>query len=141
MGTKFGGMSAAEAEPFLQSLERKRAVLLQCQSGRSGRQDDASTAHDQGIGDVIDQAKLGADEEMDILLFGNTLQTLGRVELGISKVRNGVFGVCQRCEGKISLPRLNAIPEAEYCMPCQEKVEKRDERLHREHAVPFNLED
>ncbi len=139
MAAKFQGMSTEGVAPYLKSLEKKRMLLMQSQSG-STRQNDASSAREQGIGDVVDQAKTSTNEEMDILLLGNTCQTLERVELAISKARDGMYGVCQRCEGKISKTRLQAMPEAEYCMPCQEKAEAQDQHLERRHAVDFSLD-
>ena len=34
------------------------------------------------------------------------------------------YGRCNRCKRPIELARLEALPEAPLCMPCQEEVER-----------------
>jgi DnaK suppressor protein len=39
-------------------------------------------------------------------------------------LRNGSFGICQRCDEEIALKRLRAIPWATYCLSCQAEAEE-----------------
>ena len=41
---------------------------------------------------------------------------LARVEHALTKIDNGIYGVCEKCGKDIPLERLKAIPEAEYCI-------------------------
>jgi len=41
---------------------------------------------------------------------------LARVEHALEKIGNGTFGVCEKCGNDIPLERLQALPEAEYCV-------------------------
>jgi RNA polymerase-binding transcription factor DksA len=42
---------------------------------------------------------------------------------------DGTYGVCRDCRGEIPAARLEAVPEAVRCMPCQRLCEG----LHRQH--------
>jgi DnaK suppressor protein len=59
-----------------------------------------------------------------IFLNRNSLEIklLREVQHALRRIREGSFGVCQRCEQPISAKRLDAIPWAKYCVSCQEQI-------------------
>ena len=48
---------------------------------------------------------------------------LQQYDASLSAIENGTYGVCRECKGPISLRRLEAVPEAPFCMECQESFE------------------
>lgn len=51
--------------------------------------------------------------------LANTLrETLQEVEHALSKVGQGSFGACERCENEISAARLEAMPSSRFCIDC-----------------------
>src|ERR1035438_6500989 len=44
------------------------------------------------------------------------------VEEALDRVQSGDFGVCLACEQPIPSKRLQALPWARYCVPCQEAI-------------------
>lgn len=42
----------------------------------------------------------------------------------IRRIDEGMYGVCDICEAKISKQRLKVMPQAEHCIKCQEEKEK-----------------
>jgi len=42
----------------------------------------------------------------------------------IKRIDEGVYGVCDECGEPISKQRLKAMPQAQCCIKCQEKIEK-----------------
>jgi len=51
--------------------------------------------------------------------LANTLrETLQEVEHALSKVGQGNFGTCERCENEISSARLEAMPSSRFCIDC-----------------------
>jgi len=49
------------------------------------------------------------------------LKALSRAE---EKVREGTYGICDRCGGAIPEARLRAIPGAAHCVRCAERLER-----------------
>lgn len=47
-----------------------------------------------------------------------------QIEAAIAAIEAGTFGLCRHCKGPISLLRLEALPEAPFCMTCQERFER-----------------
>jgi DnaK suppressor protein len=41
-----------------------------------------------------------------------------------ARLRQGTFGICEACGGRIPLVRLEAVPAARYCLVCQAKAEE-----------------
>jgi RNA polymerase-binding transcription factor DksA len=65
-------------------------------------------------------------ENDDVL---NALDHAGRRELesiarALARMDSGEYGICAGCEESISPMRLRALPTAEYCIRCAEKMEK-----------------
>ncbi|HUP63838.1 MAG TPA: TraR/DksA C4-type zinc finger protein [Thermoanaerobaculia bacterium] len=48
---------------------------------------------------------------------------LMRVEAALQAIERGRYGVCRECGEPIGQKRLDALPEAPFCMPCQESFE------------------
>ncbi|MCK5552032.1 MAG: TraR/DksA C4-type zinc finger protein, partial [Deltaproteobacteria bacterium] len=42
----------------------------------------------------------------------------------LDRIENGTFGICEECEEAIAVKRLEAIPNARYCVRCKESLEK-----------------
>lgn len=47
----------------------------------------------------------------------------------LQSVESGEYGKCKRCREAINPERLQAIPDAKYCIRCQELVERSPARL------------
>ena len=47
------------------------------------------------------------------------------IQAALQRLENGTYGICEACGKPISPERLEALPTARRCVPCQEKLEKR----------------
>jgi DnaK suppressor protein len=50
---------------------------------------------------------------------------LTAIDDALSRMREGKYGVCEGCGEGISLVRLQALPDATYCIRCQRSMEQR----------------
>ena len=46
------------------------------------------------------------------------LERLKQVDGAFLRVKKGRFGLCARCNNPISFPRLDAVPDTVFCLPC-----------------------
>lgn len=69
-----------------------------------------------------DQAQLSHDEFVSLRLNSLDYGHLRLVEEALDRVQSGDFGVCLSCEQPIPQKRLQALPWARYCVPCQELI-------------------
>lgn len=61
-----------------------------------------------------------------------------RINASIRKINQGNYGVCDECEGLISINRLRALPFASLCIVCQtEKEEKKKHKKNNDHRCYF----
>jgi RNA polymerase-binding transcription factor DksA len=75
----------------------------------------------------IHMADLGSDnfeQEFTLSLMETEEGTLEAIEGALERVEEGVYGVCEECEGAISKHRLEAIPYAPLCIKCAQQRER-----------------
>ena len=78
-----------------------------------------------------DQAQLSHDEFVSLRLNSLDYGQLRLVEEALDRLQSGDFGVCLACEQAIPSKRLQALPWARYCVPCQEAVGMmQEEEMH-----------
>ena len=75
------------------------------------------TTHPADMGSVTDE------QERAFLLAGHEKQILDAIDRALKRIEDGTYGKCVMCGAPISKERLKAIPYAEYCIECQEKIE------------------
>ena len=78
---------------------------------------------DQIGGDVVDAALDAAQDEISSKLAEVESRELVQIDAAIERFRQGTYGLCQVCNGKIPLARLNALPYAMTCIECQRAAE------------------
>jgi len=69
-----------------------------------------------------DQAQLSHDEFVSLRLNSLDYGQLRLVEEALDRMRSGDYGICLACEQAIPPKRLQALPWARYCVPCQEAI-------------------
>ncbi len=61
----------------------------------------------------------------DILCQKDEIEnSLKEVDLALAKIRQGKYGICEKCEKKIDEKRLEALPTAKYCLSCKQQLGK-----------------
>lgn len=81
--------------------------------------------------DVFEQAQrdfLKNQEAREYELLAARAKALDRVW---ESLRRGMYGICQQCGAEIPQRRLEAVPEAVFCINCQEKMEESRMKLWR----------
>jgi DnaK suppressor protein len=78
----------------------------------------------QTAGDIVDAALDSAQDEISSQLAEVESRELASVENALERMRKGQYGVCEGCNCKIPLARLNALPYATFCIECQRETEK-----------------
>jgi len=79
---------------------------------------------DIGVGNAESVPPSSSDQEVLIERSRHYRQRLRLVVQGLQRIREGTFGVCESCEGRIGQKRLEALPTAHYCLTCQEQLEQ-----------------
>jgi DnaK suppressor protein len=45
------------------------------------------------------------------------------IDAALVKLEQETYGICERCESEIGLPRLRALPMVRLCINCQKRLE------------------
>lgn len=59
------------------------------------------------------------------------LRRRDEIESALVRMREGTYGNCAGCGKEIGLQRLQVIPWAQFCIPCQEESEQRQQTENR----------
>jgi DnaK suppressor protein len=103
----------ASADPrasLQQERDRLRSQLADLGYGESGELD-----YDQNF---ADSSQVTAEKGEAEALANKLNETLAEVEHALAKFDNGTYGKCEDCGEQIAANRLEAMPEARFCMNC-----------------------
>lgn len=75
-------------------------------------------------GDAADVSFVASGEEMASQLAQLESHELAQTELALLRLKQGRYGVCDVCEKKIPVGRLNAVPYSVMCVKCQSEAER-----------------
>lgn len=113
-----------------QQLVRQRDELRRM----LGLEMSSASASETGKGDAGDVANDDVELEVTTQLAALESRELIKIEKAIAAIRAGRYGVCEGCEKKIPVARLNALPYTPLCIECQRKQEARGHRRGEEDA-------
>src|SRR5438132_2318154 len=74
-------------------------------------------------GDSADVAFDSGSEEISTQLAELEARELSQIERALARMKQGSYGVCELCQGKIPVSRLNALPYSTTCIECQREME------------------
>lgn len=63
--------------------------------------------------------------DLDLAEIDRDVAELRAVHRALDRLHRGVYGLCRDCGGQIAAQRLRALPDAERCLACQERLERR----------------
>jgi len=113
------------------AIESMRQILLKRRDAlRKALAGDLSMLNelkDTAAGDLIDAALDSSYNELSSQLAEVESRELRHVELALERIREGDYGLCERCSQKIPVARLNALPYATSCIDCQREMEREGE--------------
>jgi DnaK suppressor protein len=69
-----------------------------------------------------DQAQVSNDEFISLSLNNLEYEKLRLLNAALDRLREGEYGICTRCDQAIPPRRLQVVPWAKYCVPCQEYI-------------------
>ena len=74
-------------------------------------------------GDSADAAFSSGSEEISSQLVELEARELSQIERALARLKQGTYGVCDTCHGKIPVARLNALPYTTTCIDCQRRLD------------------
>jgi DnaK suppressor protein len=75
-------------------------------------------------GDAADAAFESGSDEMSSQLAELDSRELSQIERALARLKQGTYGLCEACQNKIPVGRLNALPYTTLCIECQREMEK-----------------
>ncbi|MEH6587583.1 MAG: TraR/DksA family transcriptional regulator [Halioglobus sp.] len=93
-------------------LEQRLAAM---QSRLTSIKRDVTQEHS---GDSAEQAQERENDEVVDAIGNETRQSLHAIQVALDKIADGTYGECEKCGNPIGEGRLDAIPEARYCVNC-----------------------
>jgi RNA polymerase-binding protein DksA len=123
--TKETAMTTKTLNNYKQRLLALRERIL----GEVRSLETAVVEHERTARDLSDIPSHPADRdsegiETDVALESSEWRMLEHVEEALNRIEEGGFGTCIDCGKKIPSQRLEAIPYALRCVPCEEEHER-----------------
>jgi DnaK suppressor protein len=103
------------------SLVTRRAELRKRLGGEL--EDLRNEKATDSTGDSADAAFDSSGEEIASQLAELEAKELSQIERCIGRLKQGVYGLCEGCQCKIPVARLNALPYSTACVKCQREIE------------------
>ncbi len=110
------------------ALKNMRAILVKRRDAlRSALAGDLTLLKElrsESPGDVIDAAYDSAQDEISSQLAEVESRELASIENALGRMKDGTYGQCEVCGGRIPMARLDALPYATMCIGCQRDLER-----------------
>ncbi len=108
-------------------LDKKNSLLQKLNTW----EDKSSPSGLKEMGDFADMASEINEETLSSVLTENEIDLLNQIELALTKIEKGTYGVCEGTGKKIPIARLKAIPWTPYTIEYAEIAgkSKRNSRL------------
>jgi len=74
-------------------------------------------------GDTADAAFESGSDEMHSHLAELDSRELTQIDRALTRLKQGTYGLCEICQTKIPVGRLNALPYTTLCIGCQRDLE------------------
>ncbi|GAA0708842.1 TraR/DksA C4-type zinc finger protein [Dactylosporangium roseum] len=62
-----------------------------------------------------------AEDHTRVALLAATRQSVEQVSGALRRLADGTYGTCEQCGASIPRERLEILPHARFCMPCQRR--------------------
>jgi DnaK suppressor protein len=113
------------------ALANMRAILVKRRDAlRSALAGDLTLLKElrsESPGDLVDAAYDSAQDEISSQLAEVESRELASIENALERMKEGTYGQCEVCSGRIPLVRLHALPYATMCIGCQRELERTGE--------------
>ncbi|MFQ5672032.1 MAG: TraR/DksA family transcriptional regulator [Nitrospinales bacterium] len=114
-------MNKRKLPTFRKKLEKIRADLIGDaeQTLKLSKESESQPAPD-----ISDEATRIYHSQLMQNLGDQEWETFKLVDEALEKIENGGYGICRKCDQAIPEARLNIVPFAQYCVECQNVIEK-----------------
>ena len=114
-------MTKRKMESLRRRLEKLRVEIEQSLRTQEEEYRELSA---ENLVEVIDEAQTRMETQLHDVVRVHDERRLTRVRAALRRIREGAYGACLACGSKIDLGRLDARPEAAFCIGCERKQEK-----------------
>jgi DnaK suppressor protein len=113
-------MTTTKTRKIRDELDARRRELLLRYHQTLDRADEEQADHSP---EIIDTANDQWDVRMLDRMSNGDARALSKVVEALHRLEVGTYGVCVKCERKITSGRLSALPEADHCTECAAEAE------------------
>jgi DnaK suppressor protein len=110
-------VTRADTKGFTNLLRAKEAEL----SGSLHWRDEIVI---EQAADALDAVQLMRERDLAVRSLARDSNMLRRIRSALARIADGSYGVCLQCAEDISPKRMAAVPWADYCIKCQEQIDR-----------------
>ena len=122
-------LSPATLRRLREALEEERARHLRQAEELQAEAEVLATERDQGDTQFDEESGEGdtvsVERERSLLLSASARQAVDEIDQALARIDNKTYGVCTPAGRPINLARLEAIPWADTCVECAQRVARR----------------
>ena len=115
-------LSDEKIEMLRQALLRRRDEIA------TGLATAADAARPVDLGEPIGRvSRIDAIQQQQMARASHEALLLRRqqIDAALGAIEGGRYGECRRCEEPVGFARLQATPEAPFCLDCQAEIERK----------------
>jgi len=121
VGTVHTRFSTRTLDELAERLTRRRDAISRCLESLENELTDAAAHRD--CSDLLDESPADdSDLGTDRLLLAQAQRALASTESALSRMAEGIYGVCLSCDRPIPIVRLRALPDAVWCVACSRQA-------------------
>ena len=131
-------LTKKEIEGLREKLEEMRSELIV-----TARETLASNQEEIGVtvmGDEVDQSTAEYEQAFEYRLRDREKFLLKKIRKALGRMDEGIYNLCEGCDGPIGLPRLQARPVATLCIECKEEQERDEKNYQKRRAYNLDFE-
>ena len=114
-------MNAEQLQNYKQSLLAQRETLV----GQVNENQRQTFDFDrENMQDPVDAAVNDRDQTIMLSISESERTLLDQVDDALQRIELGSYGECANCQREISEARIKAVPYAQYCIDCQDLLER-----------------
>lgn len=111
--------SAQTKKKLLQEQERLQKELKRIREQPASSEGAYPSRYPHAEGSAMDEEAEEFEEFSNLIAVERTLsKRLEAVEEALGRIKNGTYGICERCKKPIATERLERSPEAKTCTNC-----------------------